>query len=115
MKEFTNILELLNDKQTRKYIVEEIQLLFDKKDAVLEKVIEEAGGDETIVPELKNSVVDNLQSKGLLQLPEIGYAYIGVRNKHSFLSARERAVVEYIVKKACHRALKYYNLINLPQ
>ena len=110
MKQFANIIDVLNDAQTRKFILEEIANMYAKKDEKHEALAEDMPVFLQDSTQLKRSVWDSLQDKGLLTLPEIGYEYIRIRNKSSELPSNERHIVEAICKNAIVRTFAYYKI-----
>jgi hypothetical protein len=109
-KKFKDIVEILNDPTTRRFILEEITFMYEHKSEVHEKLSDQLPvmlADQT---QLKKTVWESLQDKGMLTLPEIGYEYIRIRNKSSELSFRERKIIEAICKKAIGRTIRHYNI-----
>ena len=110
MKKFNNLIEVLNDHNTRRFILEEIQLAYEKKDDKHEDLTQHlpdvlAGGTK-----LKRTPWESLQEKELLQLPEIAYEFVRIKNKISELPSNERRIIDSLVRIAIQRTIKHYKL-----
>lgn len=110
MKKFKDIIEVLNDRHTRKFILEEIQLAYELKVEKHENMTAHLPEQVAADTKLKKTPWESLQEKELLQLPEIAYEFIRIKNKISELSARERSIIDSLVRTAIQRTIKHYKL-----
>jgi hypothetical protein len=109
-KKFKDLVEVLNDRQTRKFILEEIQLAYETKVGKHEDLTKEIPKVIANDTRLTRTPWESLQDKGILQLPDIAYEFIRIKNKSSELSASERKIIDSLVRIAIIRTIKHYKL-----